>query len=85
MRLISDTKKNENSNFLDVLKKEILNATLTDIKQHKKDRIIFFEFLKSDPFLGLVKKTLIFEVMGRNSNLILVDDKHVIIDAIKKV
>ena len=84
MRLISDTKKNENSNFLDVLKKEILNATLTDIKQHKKDRIIFFEFLKSDPFLGLVKKTLIFEVMGRNSNLILVDDKHVIIDAIKK-
>lgn len=85
MRIIDELKGNSSSNFLDSLKKELSNATLINISQYKKDRIIFFEFSKSDPFLGPVKKMLVFEVMGRNSNLILLDENMIIIDAIKKI
>src|SRR5690554_3469988 len=85
MRIISNTKGNADYNFLNVLKKEIINSTLTKIKKHKKDRVVVFEFQKSDPFLGPVKKYLIFEVMGRNSNLILINNNFIIIDAMKKI
>lgn len=85
MRLINETKNEENYNFLNVLKKEIINSTLTEIRSYKKDRVVLFEFLKNDPFLGQIKKTLVFEVMGRNSNLILIDDNFFIIDSLKKV
>lgn len=85
MRIISSPKGNVDYNFLNVLKKEIINSTLVNIQQHKKDRVVLFEFQKSDPFLGQIKKWLVFEVMGRSSNLILVNNNFTIIDAMKKI
>lgn len=85
MRIISELKGESNSNFVNSLRKELLNAALIKIKQYQKDRIVFFEFQKNDPFLGPVKKTLVFEVMGRNSNLILLDENDIIIDAVKTI
>lgn len=85
MRLINEPKGRENFNFINVLKKEIINSTLIEIKQYKKDRIILFEFLKNDPFFGQIKKILVFEVMGRNSNLILIDNNFLILDSFKKI
>lgn len=85
MRLATEPVTSVDSNFLNVLKKEILNSTLISIYQHGKDRIVLFKFLKNDPFYGPLTKTLIFEVMGRNSNLILIDENYLIIDSIKKI
>lgn len=85
MRTVNELKGKASSNFVNSLRKELSNAVLIKIEQYKKDRIIFFEFNKNDPFFGPVKKTLVFEVMGRNSNLILLDDNNIIIDAAKNI
>ncbi len=85
MRLINESKGDYHLNLLNILKKELLNSTLLNIYQYKKDRIIFFEFSKADPFLGKLKRTIVFEVMGRNSNLILLDEQDIILEAAKKM
>ena len=45
MRIIDELKGNSSSNFLDSLKKELSNATLLNISQYKKDRIIYKELI----------------------------------------
>lgn len=62
------------------MKRLLLNARLTDIIQIKKDRILKFQFSANDPFIGEIKRELILEIMGRNSNLILTEN-NIIIDA----
>ncbi|NLN50873.1 MAG: fibronectin-binding domain-containing protein [Acholeplasmataceae bacterium] len=84
MRITNNLKGSFNSSFITLLKKELLNTTLKGIKQYKKDRIVFFEFEKSDPFFGKIKRILVFELMGRNSNLILLDEENIILDAANK-
>ncbi len=84
MRISEDLDLNIKSHFLTSLKKELENSTLTNIFQHKKDRIVYFEFSKYDPFFGSVKRFLVAELMGRNSNLILLDENQIIIDAFFK-
>lgn len=83
-RLVNDTLKAVDSAFVESLKRVLLNSTLNVISQYKKDRIIYFDFTKRDPFTGEVNYRLIFELMGRNANLILVDSNNIILDAFNK-
>lgn len=75
--------KTLNNQFLQSLKKHLHGSTLKNISQHGDDRVVFFEFSKTDFLEGIVTYTLIFELMGRYNNLILTKD-NIIIDAYNK-
>ncbi len=83
LRLSENLENISDSPFTNNLKRLFLNAKLIDIIQFKKDRIIKFVFIISDPFLGDIKRELILEIMGRNSNLIITED-NIIVDAYLK-
>ena len=75
---------NENFSFVNSLKKYFLNAQLLKIEQLGLDRILCFYFAKMNE-LGEVKQyKLYFEIMGRHSNIIIVDSKNIILDLLKK-
>lgn len=78
-----DLPLDEKSNLLSALKKHLENALITDIKQYKKDRVMIFYFSKFDSIFGYSDYQLIFETMGRVTNLILTQN-GVIIDAYYK-
>ena len=59
------------SKFLLSLKKYILNSILINIRQEGYDRIVYFDFEKLNQFGDIEKYTLIFEIMGRASNIFL--------------
>jgi len=85
LRFTNDLVDAETSNFIIHLKKHLLNAELKSITQYKKDRILKFSFTVVDTFLGFVNRCLIFEVMGKSSNLILLDENDIIIDSYNKL
>ncbi|MDD7044282.1 MAG: NFACT RNA binding domain-containing protein [Peptoniphilaceae bacterium] len=72
-------------NFCMVLRKHINQGKIIDISQKGLDRVIIFSISSIDE-LGFDKnKKLIVEIMGKYSNIILVDEDMNIIDAIKRV
>ena len=74
----------ENSNFLLLLRKYLLNASLSNIEQLGFDRILKFHFSKLNE-LGEIKNFFIyFEIMGKHSNIIFTDEENKIISLLKK-
>ena len=82
--------------FCMVLRKHLLNGIIVDIVQHETDRVIEFSISGKNEFNDVVMKKLVVEIMGRNSNVILIDDKtdvsgerqegeDIILDSMKKV
>ena len=61
------------SKFLLTLKKYLLNSLLINVRQEGYDRIIYFDFEKLNQFGDIEKYTLIMEIMGKASNVFLVD------------
>lgn len=92
-------KENPNTppNFCMVLRKHLTNGTIDSIVQHETDRVVEIAISGKNEFNDMVVKKLIVEIMGRNSNIILIDDKtddagvyhpdaeDIILDALKKV
>ncbi|MBU1093398.1 MAG: NFACT family protein [Firmicutes bacterium] len=78
------TESSENSQFLSILKKNLEGSILQNIIQHETDRVIIFNFAIHDFLDGQVNKQLIFEAMGKHSNLLLVQD-GLIVDTFKKM
>lgn len=72
-------------NFCMLLRKHMESATITDIYQIEMDRILCIEVEGFNDLFDRVKKTLIIEMMGRHSNIILIDENRVVIDALKRV
>jgi len=72
------------SQFLSTMKKHLEGAILEEIMQYESDRVITFHFTAYDFIDGPVKKELIFEAMGRHSNLMIVKD-GIIVDTLKKM
>ena len=70
--------------FCMILRKYLSGAKLTEISQIGLDRIIKITFENIDDFGDIVSKDLIIELMGKYSNIILVD-KEKIIDSIRHV
>lgn len=70
--------------FCMVLRKQIETGRIAEIHQHGLDRILLIDI----DFLAaggkIVTKTLVIELMGKYSNIIIVQD-HIIIDALRKV
>lgn len=72
-------------NFCMLLRKYIERGIITNIEQYGNDRIIIFEINTFNELGDNVNYHLIFELMGRNSNVILIDENNKIIDAIRKL
>lgn len=72
--------------FCMLLRKHLSGGRIVSVEQHGAERIIEIS-LETLSELGFVEsKKLIFEIMGRHSNIILVDiSKNTVIDSIKRV
>lgn len=73
-------------NFCMVLRKHLLGGRVVDIVQPKFERIIKLIIESFDELNVLKTKELIIEIMGRHSNIILVDPEgNKVIDSIKRI
>lgn len=70
--------------FCMLLRKHLAGARLIKIYQPKSERILFLDFEGTNELFDIVKKTLVIEIMGRYSNIILLENNK-IIDSIKHV
>ena len=66
------------------LRKYLVGAILVDIVQYKSDRILLLSFEKINELGEKQKVSLIVEIMGKHSNIILVDNNMMILDLLKK-
>lgn len=71
--------------FCMVLRKHLMGARLLRVYTPTFERVIFLEFEGKNDFFEPEKKILLLEIMGRTSNIILIDAKRKIINAIKHV
>ncbi len=67
-----------------LLRKHLGGGRLSDIRQDGLERILYFDFECTNEIGDAVTNTLITEIMGRHSNIILVRDGRVI-DSVKRV
>ena len=72
-------------NFCVMLRKYIERGIIKDIFQVGNDRVIIFKIESYSELGDLLNYQLSFELMGRNSNLMLIDNNNCIIDAIRKI
>lgn len=70
-------------NFCMVLRKYILNTRITNIYTYGLERIIVLEFEGNCKADDISTKKLILELMGKHSNIILVNSNNIIIDSLK--
>ena len=68
--------------FCMLLRKHLTGGRLVDLRVEPGDRLVFFEFQCTNEMGDLVRNILAVELMGRYSNLVLVQDGR-IIDALK--
>ena len=71
-------------NFCMTLRKYLTSAIIKKIYMKGLERICYTEFECYNEMSDLVKRTLVIELMGKYSNVILLNEKGVIIDALKK-
>jgi len=69
-------------NFCMALRKHLQGATLSEISQVACDRILHFTFDTYNEMGDPIKRILICEIMGRRSNVILINEKNIIIDCL---
>lgn len=83
--LTTKSKQNPNQapNFCMSLRKYLLGTHITNIYTNGLERIIFIEFEGYNKTKDFSTKKLIVELMGKHSNIILVNDTDIIIDALK--
>lgn len=77
-------RETQSSQFVMTLKKQLEGSIVEKIIQHETDRVIEIHFISYDLIDGPIPKVLIFEAMGRHSNLILIK-AGLIIDTFKKM
>lgn len=71
--------------FCMLLRKKLTGARLMDIRQIGLERVLYFDFDARNELGDAVKLTLAAEIMGRYSNIILIDEHNRIVDALKRV
>lgn len=70
--------------FCMLMRKHLCGGKLLDIRQDGLERIIYLDFECTNEIGDIVTNTLIAEIMGRHSNIILVRDGRVV-DSIKRI
>ena len=73
------------NNFCMLLRKYIERGVIKEIKQYQNDRLIELHINAYNELDDENTYILIFEIMGRNSNIILLNSENTIIDALRKL
>ena len=74
------------SSFVMLLRKYLINGVINEIKQKDYDRYLIFEISAKDELYDLHPYQLVVELMGKYTNVILVDkNTNKIIDALKRI
>lgn len=71
--------------FCMLLRKRLAGARLASIRQLGLERVLYFDFDAINELGDAVRLTLAAEVMGRYSNIILIDGDDRVVDSIKRV
>lgn len=71
--------------FCMLLRKHLEPGRIIAIEQYELERVLKIRFETYDPETGPGEKALIFELIGRQSNIILVDQHKIIVDAIYRI
>lgn len=71
--------------FCMLMRKHLSGAKLLEARQLGLDRVVHFKFETTNELGDRVVLTLAVEIMGRHSNVILVDQDNRVIDAVKRV
>lgn len=68
-----------------LLRKRLSGAKLVDIRQPGLERLLYLDFDATNELGDKVRLSLVVEIMGKYSNIILVDGEGRIVDALKRV
>lgn len=71
--------------FCMLLRKHLVGARIAGITQPDMERMLIFELDALDEMGVAIKKRLVVEMMGRNSNIILVDYEEHVVDCLRRV
>ncbi len=71
--------------FCMLLRKHIGSGKIKSIYQIEFERIMIIEIECRNELMDIVTKKLVVEIMGKHSNIILLDENDVIIDSIKRI
>ena len=85
MHITNNVKPNPISapNFCMLLRKHLTGFKITNIYSNSLERIIYIDLEGFNELNDLVHKKLIIELMGKHSNIILVNDNNMIIDSMR--
>ena len=70
-------------NFCMLLRKHLIGSRIKKIYTTSLERIIYIDLEGYNELNDLVCKTLVIELMGKHSNIILLNDKKIIIDSLR--
>ena len=73
------------SMFCMLLRKYLVNAKLVNVCQQNFERLVFLDFYTSNEVGDKISVRLVVEVMGKHSNIILLNQGNNVIDSIKRV
>ena len=72
-------------NFCMLLRKNLIGLKLKNLITFDLERLIVIEFEGFDDVDDIISKKLIIELMGKHSNIILLDDNNIIIDSMRHI
>ena len=72
-------------NFCMLLRKYLISSKIVSIETYKLDRIVIITLDTYNELNDIVQYKLIVELMGKHSNVILVNNKNIIIDSIRRI
>ena len=66
-----------------VLRKHLVGGIIKKIYSNGLERIVFIDIECHNELNDLITKTLVVELMGKHSNVILLSDKEIVIDSLR--
>lgn len=87
INLTTNSKPNPQNvlNFCMVLRKHLTGGTIKRIYSTGLERIVFIDVDVYNELNDLITKTLVVELMGKHSNIILLNSKHTVIDSLRRL
>lgn len=72
-------------NFCMLLRKNLIGLKLKNIITFDLERLVILEFEGFDELDDIISKKLVIELLGKHSNIILLDDTNIIIDSLRHI
>ncbi len=71
--------------FCMLLRKNLIGLKLKNIITFDLERLVVLEFEGFDELDDIISKKLVIELMGKHSNIILLDDRNIIVDSLRHI